>query len=230
MSLMESIARVQRRRFGSGLFVIGGAGILEWAKVFGDGGSLVQLAAGLAGVGLGALIMARSSIRRPTDLVRSGDQQRRDDDSVASHLRGDIASDPPPAGRLRTSASGQAPLKRGRAVAIFMLFTTLLAFFGAVERDVFWFAFAALFLWLAVFAALRSRTRRLDQVLELSGGLVLFGVGVVMIWDREAVAAMAAAGRDRSVSFLYVLAPALIVAGIFYATRSATRLFGRRHR
>lgn len=224
---MESIARLQRRRFGAGLFVIGGAGVLEWAKVFGDGGSLLQLAAGLAAVGLGGWIMARSSIRRPTDSVSSGDRQRRDDDSVASHQGTDSASDSPPAGGLRTSVSGGAQLKRGRAVVIFMLFTTLLVFFGVVERHAFWFAFAALFSWLAVFAALRSRTRRLDQALELSGGLILLAVGVIMIWDREAVAAMAAAGRDRSVLFLYVLAPVLIVAGIFYTTRSATRLFRR---
>lgn len=230
MSLMESVARLQRRRFGAGVFVIGGAGVLEWAKVFGDGGSLLQLAAGLAGVGLGGWFMARSSVRRPSDSVGSGDQQLPDDDPVASHRRTDLASDAPSGGRLRASASGEAQLKRGRAVAIFMLFAALLVFFGLVERHAFWFAFASLFLWLAVFAAFRSRTRRLDQALEISGGVVLLGVGAVIIWDREAVAAMAAAGRDRSVLFLYVVAPAFIVAGIFYAIRSATRFFGRRGR
>ncbi len=39
--------RLAARKLSAGLLVIGGAGVLEWAEVFGDGGSIVQLILGI---------------------------------------------------------------------------------------------------------------------------------------------------------------------------------------
>ena len=64
MTLLESIQRLQLRRFGAGVFVIGAAGVLEWAEVFGDGGSLLQLIVGVIGLVAGIWIMRRASLSR----------------------------------------------------------------------------------------------------------------------------------------------------------------------
>lgn len=48
------------RKVGAGLLVIGGAGVLEYAKVFGDGGSTLQLVLGIVLTVLGLWILVRT--------------------------------------------------------------------------------------------------------------------------------------------------------------------------
>ena len=48
------------RELGAGLLVIGAAGVLEYAKVFGDGGSTLQLVLGLLLAALGLWILVRA--------------------------------------------------------------------------------------------------------------------------------------------------------------------------
>lgn len=55
--LTPSAMRLPWRKVGAGLAVIGGAGILEWAKVFGDGGSLMQLILSIIFLPLGLWIL-----------------------------------------------------------------------------------------------------------------------------------------------------------------------------
>ena len=54
----ETFHHLVTRKAGALFFVIGGAAVLEWAQVFGDGGEIFQLLAGLGGVGLGAALLA----------------------------------------------------------------------------------------------------------------------------------------------------------------------------
>lgn len=61
---MSFLRRVLRRpemrrpnyEFGSGVSVIGGAAVLEWARVFGDGGPILQLILGVVGFVVGMAI------------------------------------------------------------------------------------------------------------------------------------------------------------------------------
>lgn len=125
--------------------------------------------------------------------------------------------------------ANESPPNPKRAAFIFLIFVILFAWLGAIDGRPVWFGFAVLFLWLAVWAFLRTRRPRLDLTLELVGGLVLVGVGAITIWDREALLAMdSIPARSAGPLLVYVGAPVLILSGAFYAIRSAVRLAGRR--
>lgn len=60
---MEGVMRRTWRGFGSGVAVLGGAAILEYAEVFGDGGPVFQLIFGIVALPLGIWIFARNFSR-----------------------------------------------------------------------------------------------------------------------------------------------------------------------
>ena len=126
------------------------------------------------------------------------------------------------------------PVSRGRRIfgaVVFVLLAGVCVILGIAEGDLYPFGFAALFLWLAIFGMVpRGRNPFVDSVVELIGGLVLFVAGVLTIFEREEVREMAEAGRDRSFLILWIVAPALIVGGLFYALRNLARLARTRDR
>ncbi|HYP23536.1 MAG TPA: hypothetical protein VEV43_08180 [Actinomycetota bacterium] len=56
--------RYAKREVGAGLLVIGVAGVLEYAEVFGDGGSAFQLIAGIVFAIVGFVILVRNAVGR----------------------------------------------------------------------------------------------------------------------------------------------------------------------
>ena len=51
--------RKANRQFGAGIFFLGAVGVLEWFKVIGDGGPLIQLALSVVGVVAGLYLFIR---------------------------------------------------------------------------------------------------------------------------------------------------------------------------
>ena len=119
------------------------------------------------------------------------------------------------------------PVSTGRkvfAVVVFALLAGVCILLGLAEDATYPYGIAALFLWLALFAVVpRGRNRGLDNLVELIGGAVLFVAGVLVLLERDEVREMAEAGRDRSFVIIWVVAPALVVGGLFYLLRGLAR-------
>lgn len=126
------------------------------------------------------------------------------------------------------------PVSLGRrlfAVTVFVLMAGVCVILALIEGGTYPYGYAALFVWLAVFAGVqRGRNARLDNVLEFVGGAVLFVAGFLTILERDAVRDMAEAGRDRRFLLIWIVAPALIVGGLFYTLRGLSRILRSRAR
>jgi hypothetical protein len=57
---VEGVWRRTNRGLGSGISVLGGAAVLEWAEVFGDGGPIIQLILGIVAFVIGTWIFVRN--------------------------------------------------------------------------------------------------------------------------------------------------------------------------